>query len=638
MAGSDAPQAPTPVIGNGPRVLSLALVPLAGLVAGLAARLSGYGAWSGAIWAAAAAPVLVVLLVEIWRSLRAGRIGLDIVAALSMSAALAVSEYLAAVIVALMYSGGRYLESYAGRRARRDMAQLLARVPRFAMLHRDGALAEVPIASIEPGDLLMIRRGDIVPVDGKVAKGTAILDQSALTGESMPVRQAEGEPVMSGSTNAGEAFDLLASHRAAESTYAAIVRLVEQAEQSRAPMSRLADRYAIVFLFVTIAIAGFAWVYSGDPVRAVAVLVVATPCPLILAVPIAWISGMSRAARSGILVKGGTALETMARIRALVIDKTGTLTTGLPQVTDIVCADGIQPDEIMRLAASLDQASKHVIAEAIVADARRRGLVLGVPGNVAESPGEGVTGVVEGHRVAVGGRRYVASVLGRPIPRRQRIAPGAITVAIGIDGQHAGEIVLADLLRDGTQKLLQNLRSLGVVRIVLATGDRADVAQAVTAGLDIDSVRAELSPDQKVLVVLSERKNGPVMMTGDGVNDAPALAAADVGVAMGARGAAASAQAADVVLLVDRVDRIVPAIRIARHSRRIALQSVFAGIALSGAAMIAAAFGHLPPVQGAILQEVIDVAVIVNALRALGGPPEVAVADALAPASLSQLH
>jgi heavy metal translocating P-type ATPase len=606
------------VTGN-PLRPALVAIAVFGLCAGFLAHIIGFGIWSGPIWAATAIPGLLALLVEIWTSLRSGRIGLDIVAALSMSAALAFGEYLAAAIVALMYSGGQFLESYADRKARRDMSQLLARAPRFAMIHRDGALAEIPIDAIEPGDRLLIRRGDVVPVDGTVAEGTAILDQSALTGESLPVRQAAGDEIMSGATNAGEAFDLVAARRAAESTYAAIVRLVEQAGQSRAPMSRLADRYSIVFLAATVAIAGGAWLFTGDPIRAVAVLVVATPCPLILAVPIAWVSGMSRAARSGILVKGGTALENMARIRALVIDKTGTLTVGMPEVATIRCASFTKPEELLRLAASLDQASKHVIAEAIVANARRRGLALVVPSGVAESPGEGVAGEVEGHRVVIGGRRYVASVLGQPVPRRQGIAPGTITVAVGIDGVHAGEIVLADRLREGTQKLFQNLRGLGVTRIVLATGDRSDVAHAVAKGLDIDAVHAETTPDQKVMVVLSERKNGPVMMAGDGVNDAPALAAADVGVAMGARGAAASAQAADVVLLVDQVDRIVPAIRIAQNSRRIALESVIAGIVLSGLAMTAAAFGYLPPVQGAILQEVIDVAVILNALRALGG-------------------
>jgi heavy metal translocating P-type ATPase len=590
-----------------------------GLVGGFAARLLGFGDWSGTIWAAAVVPVLAALVVEIWLSLRAGKVGLDIVAALSMSAALAVGENLAAAIVALMYAGGQYLEAFAEGRARRDMSLLLARAPRYAMRHRNGGLEEVPIDAIEPGDRLLIRRGDIVPVDGTVAAGDVLLDQSALTGESLPVRFGAGAEVMSGSTNAGEAFDLIGSHRAAESTYAAIVRLVEQAQQSRAPMSRLADRYSLVFLAVTVLLAGGAWLLSADPIRAVAVLVVATPCPLILAVPIAWVSGMSRAARNGILIKNGGALETMARIRSLVIDKTGTLTVGRPEVTDIVTVNGITAADMLRLAASLDQASKHVVAQAIVSEAHTRGLALVVPVNVAEAPGDGVTGLVDGRKVAVGGRRYVASELGIEIAQLPSVAPGSITVSVGIDGRHAGEIVLADRLRGGTDAFLKKIRQLGVAHIVLATGDRADVAKAVSQGLDIDIVRADLTPDQKVLAVLSERKNGPVLMAGDGVNDAPALGAADVGVAMGARGAAASAQAADVVLLVDRLDRIVPAMQIAQRSRRIALQSVAAGLALSGLAMVAAALGYLPPVQGAILQEVIDVAVIVNALRALGG-------------------
>ena len=487
------------------------------------------------------------------------------------------------------------------------------------MRHRDGELEEVPIDVVEPGDRLLIRLGDIVPVDGIVAAGAAILDQSALTGEAVPVRIGAGADVMSGSTNAGEAFDLVASRRAQESTYAAIVRLVEQAQQSRAPMARLADRFALVFLAVTVVLAGGAFAFSSDPIRAVAVLVVATPCPLILAVPIAWVSGMSRAARNGILIKSGAALEIMGRVRALVIDKTGTLTVGKPEVTTILTADETPADELLRLAASLDLASKHVMAEAIVADARQRDLVLSVPKGVSETPGEGVAGNVDGRDVVVGGRQFVSSKIGKPITLRPEIAPGTVTVSVGIDGVHAGEIVLADRLRDGTGELLKNLRAVGVARIVLATGDRADVAKAVTGGLDIDSVRADLSADQKVLVVLSERKGGPVMMAGDGVNDAPALAAADVGVAMGARGAAASAQAADVVLLVDDLGRIVPAMQIAQRSRKIALQSVVVGLTLSGAAMIVAAFGYLPPVQGALLQEAIDITVIVNALRALGG-------------------
>jgi heavy metal translocating P-type ATPase len=384
-------------------------------------------------------------------------------------------------------------------------------------------------------------------------------------------------------------------------------------------MSRLADRYAMAFLAATVALAGAAWAWSGDPIRAVAVLVVATPCPLILAVPVAIVSGLSRAAKRGILIKGGRALEALAGVRSLVIDKTGTLTLGHARVVSIRVAAGLAADELLRLAASLDQASRHIIAQTIVQEAQQRGLELVVPSEVAETPGAGIEGCVEGHRVVVGGLRFVRGKVADAghSPVRADGPPGAVTIAVAIDGKVAGVLVLADELRAGTQALLLGLRSLGVERIVLASGDRRDVAEMVAAGLSIDAVRSELDPDQKILVVLSERKYGPVMMIGDGVNDAPALAAADVGVAMGAKGAAASAEAADVVLMVDQLDRVRPAVEIARRSRFIALQSVYAGIGLSVAGMIAAAFGVISPVQGALLQELIDVAVILNALRSL---------------------
>ena len=599
----------------------LAGLAAAGLTTGVAVSLAGHGDWARLIWTAATLPVLAALLIEIVTSLRRGDVGLDIVAALSMTAALAFGESLAASIVALMYGGGQYLESFAEKAARREMTALLSRVPRTAVRHRDGQLEEVVLELLRPGDRLLIRRGDVVPVDGTVAAGVGVLDQSALTGESMPVKVPCGEAAMSGSTNVGEAFDLTATRRAAESTYAGIVRLVEAAQRARAPMSRMADRYALVFLMVTILLAAAAWGLTGDPIRAVAVLVAATPCPLILAVPVAIVSGLSRAAKLGILIKGGKAIETLARVRSLVIDKTGTLTVGQATIVSAKTADGVSDDELLRIVASLDQASKHVIAQTIVAEARRKGLILAVPSDVMETPGEGVTGTVEGHKVVVGGLHFVAGKIpdaGLSLLPHDR-PPGALAVAVAIDGSLAGVLVLADELRAGTEALLRELRSMGIERIVLATGDRHEVAESIAAGLSLDLVRSELTPDQKILVVLSERKNGPVMMIGDGVNDAPALAAADVGVAMGAKGAAASAEAADVVLLVDQLDRILPAIQIARRSRFIALQSVVAGIGLSTMAMIAAAFGLLAPVEGALLQEVIDVAVIFNALRALRG-------------------
>jgi heavy metal translocating P-type ATPase len=596
-------------------------LPAFGLALGLALQLQGQPIWPGRVWAAFTIPVLLALLYDIASSLRRGDVGLDIVAALSMTAALLVGENLAAVVVALMYSGGQYLEAFAERHARREMTALLARVPRTAVRYRNGELEDVALDAIIPGDRLLIRQGDVVPVDGAVASGLAVLDQSALTGEPIPVQQRAGDQVMSGSTNAGETFDLVASHRAAESTYAGIVRLVEEAQRSKAPMSRLADRFAILFLAATILISGLAWFWTGDPVRGVAVLVVATPCPLILAVPVAIVSGLSRAARYGILIKGGKAIEALARVYSLVIDKTGTLTDGRASVVSINVTADIDPDEVLRIAASLDQASKHIIAQTLVTEARVRKLHLAIPTNVVEKPGEGIEGTINGHPTVVGGIQFVTSRLAvgsKSSLERSQVA-GAVIVAIAIDGKMVGEIVLADELRAGTKALLQDLRKLGIQHIVLATGDRREVAEAVTAGLGIDAVRSELTPDQKVIVVLSERKNGRVMMVGDGVNDAPALAAADIGVAMGARGTAASAEAADVVLLVDHLDRIVPAIQIARRSRFIALESVFVGIGLSLLGMIAAALGYLTPVQGALLQEAIDVAVILNALRALGG-------------------
>lgn len=596
---------------------ALLLVAVLGLAAGLALYLAGWTGVARIAWFVGVVPVLVALLVEILRSLWRGDVGLDIVAALSMTAALAFGETLAAAVVAVMYSGGTFLENFAEGRARREMRDLLSRVPRTAIRNRNGGLEDVPLDAIEPGDLLLIRQGDVVPVDGAVASEAAFLDTSALTGESLPAHLTRGAEAMSGSTNTGEPFDLTATRRARESTYAGIVRLVEEAQRSKAPMARMADRWSLGFLAVTIAIASAAWWLTDDPIRAVAVLVVATPCPLILAVPVALVAGLSRAAHFGVLIKGAGPLETMARIRTLILDKTGTLTDGRPQIVTIDSHDGMGEDEILRLAAALDQASKHPVAQAMVAAAKARGLVLPVPSSVAEIPGEGVIGCVDGRQVVVGGDDFIARHVEPAPPAYPALAAGSVLVAVAVDGQMAGHLVMADPLREGVEDTLAGLRQEGIERILLATGDRAAVAERVTEGLGLDGLRAGLTPDQKVLLVLTERKHGPVMMVGDGVNDAPALAAADVGVAMGARGAAASAEAADVVLLVDRIDRLGSGIEIARRSRHIALESVVAGIGLSVAGMIAAAFGHLTPVEGALLQEVIDVAVILNALRAL---------------------
>lgn len=596
----------------------LLAVAAGGLVLGLAFQAAAEPEAAAWAWWLGVLPVLAALLVEIGRSLWRGEVGLDIVAALSMYAALAVGETLAAAVVALMYAGGSFLESFAEGRARREIHALLARVPRVATRYEAAGLEEVPLDRVAPGDRLLIRQGDVVPVDGTLLTATGFVDTSALTGESLPQRLEAGAEVLSGVTNAGEAFDLGATRRATESTYAGIVRLVEQAQHSKAPMARLADRWSLGFLAVTVALAGAAYLLTGDPVRAVAVLVVATPCPLILAVPVALVAGLSRAAQFGVLIKGAAALEAMARVRTLVLDKTGTLTEGQPRIVAVHPAAGIGADDVLRLAAGLEQASQHPMARALVAAARARGLQLAVPAEVTEAPGEGLCGRVEGQKVAVGGLAYVASHL----RDEDRLDPpgasaGAVIVAVAREGAMAGFIVMADPLRAGAAEVLAGLRRQGIARLVLATGDRADVAARIAGGLGLDTICADLAPDAKVRLVLTERDGGPVMMVGDGVNDAPALAAADVGVAMGARGAAASAEAADVVLLVDRIDPLGTGIAIARGARAIALQSVAAGIGLSVLGMLAAAFGWLTPVQGALIQEAIDVAVILNALRAL---------------------
>lgn len=594
--------------------------PLVGLPLGLALWLAGSETAANLTWMTAALPVLARLAFDILVSLRRSEFGLDIAAALSMSAALFVGENLAAAIVALMYAGGQYLEAFAEGRAQRDMTALLARRPVRAMRFDGDGLREVLAEDIVPGDRLLIRQGDVTPVDGLIEKGTARLDLAALTGESLPVRREIGAGIPSGASNIGEAFELVASRAAKDSVYAGIVRMVEAAQRSKAPMSRLADRYALGFLAITVALAGLAWSASGDAVRAVAVLVIATPCPLLLAVPVALVAGMSRAARHGILVKGAQVIEGLAGIRAIVLDKTGTLTEGRLRLAGIELAEPPICDEatLLRLAASLDQASPHVAARALVEEARERGLSLAVPDAVSETAGEGISGRVEGLHVVLGGPNFVAGRIAQPdATSRVRVQDGVPVVAVAVDGRLAGWMLLSDRLRDGAEEALGELRSLGVERVVLATGDLPEIAAAMTAGLPLDAVHAGRSAADKVAIVKAEQRRGPVMMVGDGVNDAPALAAATIGAALGTHGSAASAETADMVLLVDSLDRLPLALRVSQRAREVALQSVFAGIGLSLLGMAAAAMGWLTPVQGALLQEAIDVAVVLNALRAL---------------------
>lgn len=593
-------------------------VAAAGLIGGSIAWVAG-DARSGWAWSAGTAVVLAGLIIEIVTSLRRGEVGLDLVAALSMSAALAFGEPLAGNIVALMYAGGQFLEGYAEGRARREMTALLGRVAREASRYVDGRIETVPIEALVPGDRILVRQGEVVPVDGVLLSDTAMLDRSALTGESLPARLGEGDEVLSGAANPGAPFDLRAVRPAAESTYANIVRLVRQAQERKAPSVRIADRYAVWFLILTVLIAGAAWWMTGDRIRALAVLVVATPCPLILALPVAIISGMSRTAREGVLIKGGGALETLAKVRTAILDKTGTLTFGEARIVAMRTVESWDAGEMLRLAASLDQASGHVIAQALVKEAHRRHLPLSPPSKVSEIGGTGIRGQVEGRNVAAGGSRFIRDLVADrdPYSLRAGLPEGSVVVAVAVDGALAGIIVLADDVRPDAAAMLDALKESGIDRIVIASGDRQDVVDAVAGQLSVAPAYGELTPEKKVQIVEQETARAPVLMVGDGVNDAPALAAAAVGAAMGARGSAASAESADVVLLVDRIDKLAVAVRAARRTRRIALESVVAGLGLSIVAMIFAAFGYLPPVAGALLQEVIDVAVILNSLRAL---------------------
>ncbi|MEX2420277.1 MAG: heavy metal translocating P-type ATPase, partial [Actinomycetota bacterium] len=416
-------------------------------------------------------PIAWEVLGGIWRR----EAGVDLIALLAMAGALALDEYLAGAVIALMLSSGRSLEDFADARAHKELSALLERAPRTAHRYSDGSLSSVAVEQVGPGDLLLVKQGEVVPVDGLLMSSNAVLDESALTGESRPVERSSGEQVRSGSVNAGSAFDLRAITTADQSTYAGIVRLVEHAQKEKAPFVRLADRYALAFIPLTLSIAGITWLWSGDPVRALAVLVVATPCPLILAAPIAIVAGISRAAKRGIIVKGGGALETLARGDIVLFDKTGTLTTGSPELADVEAFGSHDPDEVLRLAASLDQVSPHVLATAIVTAARHHDHELAFPEEVREEPGSGIAGTVDGRRVALGKTSWVAR--GRTLPprardvRRRSAMEGSSCVLIAIDDEIAGAIVLDDPVRPDTPRVIRSLRRAGIKRVVMVTGD-----------------------------------------------------------------------------------------------------------------------------------------------------------------------
>ena len=605
---------------------ALAVLTVGALAAGGIAWLAGWRGVADACWIAGTLVAVVPAVLWVLAALRRGRAGVDLIAVLSLVGTLLVGEYVAGALIAVMLAGGRALEAAAERRASHDLRALLEHAPRFARRRIGSEVSVIPVAEVAVDDLLVVGPGEVVPVDGRIVDKVAVLDESVLTGEPLQVERVAGEPVRSGVVNAGNAFELRATATAQDSTYAGIVRLAEQAGAESAPIVRLADRYAAWFLPLALLIAGAAWLASGSAVRAVAVLVVATPCPLLLAAPVAIVSGLSRASRQGVVIRSGGALENLGHATTLVMDKTGTLTMGRPVVVDILTAPGRDATEVLRLAASVDQMSPHVLAAAIVTEALTRGLQLSLPNDVVEQPGRGVTATIDGRRVQVGKPPgdTVDAGWARAAVNRARLDSAAIAW-VCVDGEPGGAVLLRDPLRRNAPRTVRRLRAAGLNRLVMLTGDRAEPAREVATVLGLDEVYAQQSPADKVAAVRAERGRAVTVMVGDGVNDAPALAAATVGVAMGARGATASSEAADIVLTTDRLDRLADAMDIARWSRRIAVQSAAVGMTLSLVAMAIAALGWLPPAAGALLQEGIDVAVILNALRALRGNPAVEV-------------
>ncbi|WP_314423527.1 heavy metal translocating P-type ATPase [uncultured Microbacterium sp.] len=595
----------------------LAVVVTASLIGG-----GSEGRWIATIYVGA---FIVWTLARMVRDVLRGHVGLDILALVAMIATLAVGEFVASLIIVLMLSGGEALEDFAGRRAARDLSALLDRSPRIAHVLRHAATGaeddvhDVPVHDVEIGDVLVIRPSEIVPVDGSLLTEAASFDESSLTGESMPVAHSEGDEIFSGAINGNHAVLVRATRTSENSQYQQIVALVKAAEESHAPVVRLADRFAIPFTAVSILIAGAAWALSGDPTRFAEVLVLATPCPLLIAAPVAFLGGLSRAARAGVIMKGGAVIEQIARVRSAAFDKTGTLTQGRPELVDVRPAEGFDADELLMLAASAEGYSSHVLAEGIRRAAADRGLGLRVASSAREDATNGVVAIIDGRTVSVGKPAYIAAIA--PDAVRTALSTGEAAAYVAVDGRFAGALVFADDPRADAAAVVSWLRSNGVERIVMLTGDVRSTADEVGRQTGIHDIHAELLPPEKVRLA-QELQPRPVMMIGDGVNDAPVLAAADVGVAMGAKGATAAGDAADIVILVDSLAKVVDAVSIGRHTLRVALTAIWIGIALSLALMIIATTGIIPAVVGAVTQEFVDLATILFALRALRGPSD----------------
>lgn len=544
---------------------------------------------------------------------RSGKYGIDILAITAVVASVILGQYWAAIVVVLMLTGGESLEDYAHNRARAELKALLEHAPKKARVLRKGKVVEVAVAEIHVGDKIIINAGDSVPVDAIVLEGSASFDESSLTGESLPQSKQKSDSLLSGSINLDGSIQAKAIATAEDSQYQQIIKLVRSAANSRAPFIRLAERYSMPFTVLAYAIAGAVWVTSGDPMRFLEVIIVATPCPLLLAAPIALISGMARASKYGIIVKTGTALERMAESKTVAFDKTGTLTKGELVVDDVKAVGTFNPEQVLAMAASLEQGSNHVVANAIITAAREQNVKPSKVKHIKEIPGQGLRASMKGQEVIVGRIKFIEEH-GVKIPNKLKSSAQTI-VYVAVGEELAGYILLSDEIRPEASHTIELLRGFGVKHISLITGDNSAIANHVAKQIGISEVYPEALPVDK-LHALEKIKHRPVVFVGDGVNDAPILTAADVGVALGAKGSTAASESADMVIMVDDVSRVAMAFGIAKRTFAIARQSILVGIALSIVLMLAFATGKFTPLTGAILQEVVDVFVIFNALRA----------------------
>ena len=569
--------------------------------------------------------VVLWTVVDMIRDMMAGNFGLDVLAVMAMVATLAVGEYGASIIIVLMLTGGEALEDYASNRAKSALTALLEQAPQTA--HRfssrqgdkDEAIEDVPAAQVRVGDHLLVRPGEVVPVDAKLLSTRGSFDESAITGESLPVSIRAGGEVPSGSLNGDEAVRLEALRTTENSQYQQIVALVADAEKQKAPVVRIADRFAVPFTALALIIAGTAWFISGDAVRFAEVLVLATPCPLLIAAPVAFMGGLSRSAKNGVIFKGGAVIESLSNIRSAAFDKTGTITGGRPEVVRVDAYPGFDESEVLKLAASAEQYSAHVLAVGIVAAAKGRGLGLLAAETAEETAGSGVSATFGQRRVVIGSRHFVLGTdPSYSIEDGVKLEPGEVASYMTINGEPAGVIVLADQMRPDAPALVAYLRDQGVETIEMLTGDGESTAREIGAQAGIADVRYSLRPEQKVALV-HDLQPRPALMVGDGVNDAPALASADVGIAMGARGATAAGEAADAVIVPDSVWKVADAHAIAKQTMRVALAAIWIGIVLSVGLMLVAATGAIPAMVGALTQEIVDLAAILYALRALSG-------------------